>query len=343
MSDMSAIIKTTTSVSESGVVFAGFNQVALVIDIPEEDAIIDKDQRYKKYLNLSDLSKDFNDSTIEYKKAYSFFNQKESPAELFLLGMADDEDIDTAIEDFIQKGGGAYFLATTLTGEDKLKEIADKVEVNPQRLRFVISSNAANILDDGATDDIATYIKTKQHQKTNVIYHNKTDEFADTSILGRIYSIDEGESWENRTLKGLAVDNLTATHKQVLTDKRCGYVVDIQDNAVTKNILAGNGWFADIKRGIDYIDHAIDLRIVDIMLDADMPKNDTTLLKIKGAVVEVMDEGAKRNIVDKSTLEINIPLAADLPGGRDIILEDLYIFDYLHSIHALKIKGTVTI
>jgi hypothetical protein len=344
MSDnMDSIIKTTTNVSESGVVFAGFNKAALIVAIPATNPKIDTTNRYIKYVKLDDVKVDFADDTVEYKKAEAFFNQEIVPDELYIVAMDDAEDINDVLDDFVRRGGGAYFIGTTLTDQTKLEDMADKIETRSSRCRFIIVSHDADTLDNTKDTDIASYIKSKGYEKTNVVHHNDTDEHLDMKLIGRIYSIAEGESWENRVMKSISIDNLSSTHKETLKDKRCGYVVNIQDEAVTKNIVAGNGWYADIKRGVDYIDHAIDLKIVDLMVDNNISKTNAQLAKIKTAVVEVMEEGIEREIVDADTLIYNVPLANELNAGRDITLENLYEYDYLHSMHSIRISGTVTI
>ena len=341
MSDNSFVVKTTTNVNEASVVFAGFNQVALLI---EADDVINITTRYKKYAKIEEVETDYAVDTLVYKKSLAFFDQDKKPNELYLLAMdSASETFSVVIEDFITKKGGAYFIATTLTDETLLKAIAQAIEVSSTKMRFTIISGEANILNAGDDTDIASSIKASEFKRTNVLYHATADEYYDMKLLGRIYSTEEGESWDNRVMKGLTTDNLSTSHVNALKAKNCGFLINIDDDAWSKNIITGNDWFADIVRGIDYIDMAMDLEIISLLKDKDVPKNNTTMALIKAAVTTVTNEGIARNIVDAPTLEINVPLAENLNGGRDIVLDDLYVFDYLHSMHKITVSGTVTI
>jgi hypothetical protein len=341
MNDNSFVVQTTTNVNEASVTFAGFNKVALLI---EANATIDVVTRYKKYATIEEIEVDFATTTIEYKKSLAFFDQDVKPSELYLLAIdVAAETFSEVLGDFITKKGGAYFIATTLSDEAKLKEIAQAIEVSSTKMRLTISSDAANILDAAITVDIASSIKASQFKRTNVLYHETANEYFDMKLLGRIYSTVEGESWDNRVMKGLTTDNLSTSHINSLVAKNCGFLINIDDDAWSKNIISGNDWFADIVRGIDYVDMAMDLEIIAMIKDKDVPKDNKTMAQIKAAVTKVMNESVVRNIVDADTLEINVPLASELNDGRDIVLNNLYVFDYLHSMHKITVSGTVTI
>jgi hypothetical protein len=340
MSNINFIVKTTTHVRSAGSVFAGFNKVCLLVD----DSVITTAERFRVYSNIDDLKNDFDDTTIEYKKSAYFFDQETQPNEIYLLAVSSSEDVADAYKDFVAKNGGAYFITTTSTNEDVIKDIAAKVELLSSRVHFIFRSTSADILDNSKDTDIASFMSNKEYRRTTALYTDDENEYVDMKLAGRVYSINEGASWENRVMKGTKSTNVSSTNVIALEAKDCGFFVDINGETWSQNIKSSNGWFADINRGIDYIDKAIDERIINMARDTDLPKDNVTMAKIKAILLEVIaSEGVKRAIVDKPTMILNVPDASELNAGRDIVLDNLYSFDYLHSMHKITVNGTVTI
>ena len=340
MSNDNLVVKTITKVKQSGRVFAGFNKMVLLVPSSNELGV---EQRYLKFKSINELEEVFNNTSDVYKYAASFFNQLQSADEIYILAIDTNESMNDAINDFVSKGGGAYFMATTISDEARLKTIASEVELLDTRMMFVIASNSLDILNVNKDDDLASYLKSKDLKRTCIVYHDKSNEYASSTLLGRIYSTKEGESWENRVMKALTPSALNSTQMETLLNKNCGFFISIDGDTWSKNIVSTIGWYADITRGIDFIDKSVNVKIINMFKDSDIAKNNSSLTQIKGILSSTLDDGVKRFIVDEETIKLNIPLANQLANTRDIFLEDLYEFDYMHSMHKIKVTGSVTI
>lgn len=344
MDDRGLVVESSTTVEAAATTFAGFNKAILVID--EVAGKIDITNRYKVYKDINELKKDFESNTLIYKKALAFFYQDEDkrPDELYVVAMKDTEDFGEVVEDFITKEGSGYFVTTTKTNEQTLKDISEVVELLSVKMHFVIQTRNTDVLDPAKTEDIASFMQSKGYRRTTVLFHETLDEYFDMKLVGRVYSLDEGQTWENKVMKGLTrAYKLSSTHINSLKSKNCGFLIKIDGDIWSKNILSANKWFADISRGIDYIDTFINIRVIHLLRDKDVSKDNTLIASVRAIIEDVLAEGVKRKIVNKKTIKIDLPLADELNAGRDIEFKKVYSYDYLHSAHKITINGSVTI
>lgn len=231
----------------------------------------------------------------------------------------DAESPEDALDAISDIDDSYYNIAIRGATDDQLEDLATYIEGKEKLLDIV--TNDADVKDPLVLDDIASTLRDLNVKRTLVIYTEKTDEYPDAAIAGRILPTKEGTVNWAWTLVSLVTQSgltlpLTIGERKAIKDKRANYFINIKGNVTMydgitsgneeKRIMLGRDWFVARIRESIYTD----------MINDDLHAFDNeTLTKVEQRIREWAEEAIDRRILVNT---VDRPFTVTLPDADDI-------------------------
>jgi len=217
---------------------------------------------------------------------------------------------------------------------------------------YVCESQDTNSITTAVTNgELLDTIKTNAYARTLGFYHPSPANMAGAALLGRCLPIDAGSvTFFGKTLAGVAPVNLTATHRQNLTDRRASSYETVAGVNITFGGQVGSTTtgFLDVRRDLDWLQDDMSKAVFGMIVGA----NKVLFTDAGIAMVETEVRGSLKRATDRGILAENpafvvtVPAAADVDSGNKAArtLPNVKFSGTLAgAIHKVQLVGTVSI
>lgn len=246
-----------------------------------------------------------------------------------------------------------YGLLYAFNSKACVDAVSDFAEANDKL--FVAQTQESDVVrlsnasDTGGSQTVAGLLKADAKFRTALIYHPKTDAFADAALLGRCLPLDPGsETWAFKTLAGVASVTLTATQRTNALAKYCNVYETIAGVPVTEMGKVSGNEFIDVIRFRDWLRARLSEEIFAALARMQkIPFTDAGIAVIEGLVRGVLQDGVDvGGLASDPAPVVTVPLAADvslvdkaarhLPDVRfDAVLAG--------AIHTIAVSGVISV
>lgn len=243
-----------------------------------------------------------------------------------------------------------YAILNPWNSKAEVLAIAAWAEANG-KLYVAASQDTAIVTaaEAGATD-VAKAVKDASYARTAVIYHPANDAFADAAWCGRCLPLAPGsETWAYKTLAGVPVTKLTATHIANAAAKNANWYESIAGVAVTREgKVSANEWI-DVIRFRDWLEARIAERVFSRLAAAKkIPFTDGGIAIVEAEVRAQLSEAVTiGGLAADPAPTVSVPRSVDVaPADRAARrLRTVGFTAFLAgAIHTAKpISGTVTV
>lgn len=248
---------------------------------------------------------------------------------------------------------GASQAGATITYivEDDFKACAAWNETQ-KKILFVASSQAG-IYDPSSTDDIAYFLKSLAYDRTVCLYHtaaqeNTTPSWIEAGFPGEALPYDPGsQTWAFKTIAGVAPYGLTSGERTAVLAKNCNIYTTTAGVNITEAGKVASGEYIDIIRGLDWLEAKLQEAVFTNLINVrKIPMTDEGIALIENTIKGVLYEGARAGLLIESSIEVTVPLAADI-STADKLARALTGIEFTAilqgAIHSVSISGTVTV
>jgi hypothetical protein len=249
-----------------------------------------------------------------------------------------------------------YGLASAIESKVNGEAIAAWAETN----RKLFVAHSADDVEANGTGNYGSALKASAYDYTVPLWSRDTIDYPAAAWLGRMLATSPGAAdWIYKTLKGVAVDTLSATQKTNLEAQNWSWYEVTGSRNVTKTALIASGEKIDIIVGTDWLRSEIKLSVWDTISKADkIPYTDNGVSLIKGVIQGVLDLAVTRGFLDGGNgldpnddgfvapPQVTAPLVADIaPADRaNRLLPDVNFSGRLAgAIRKVGVAGVLTV
>ncbi len=254
----------------------------------------------KIYEDLSDLAKDWPETTNAYKAAQALFSQIPRVQDVAILDVTRDAtnptptELSSALNTLLDGGGIGtewYFLVYA----DREPVPGDRDELNDwigAQERIYLASSFQNETVADLVAAASTYVQNRTFIFAHDAAGTDDDEFFDAAFAGRVGAKYPGSvNWRHLMLNGISEPGYTATERATLEN---GNVMTYWKNPVgllvTTGGMATSGFWGDLQRAIDYLVASIRERIWDALSQKDkIPYDDTGIQYLASLVIQALE------------------------------------------------------
>lgn len=245
--------------------------------------------------------------------------------------------------------GNWYGLVLDTTSKAAITAAALWVEANKKV--FMPQSGDSDVVDGGATTDVASALKTSNYSRTGGIFHRGIGgkEWAAAAWMSVFLVADPGSATPAfKTLATISADQLRTGEISALKAKRFTRYCEMGGVPVTFEGRTSSGRFLDVVRFVDWLQAEMQNDVYFLLLNnPKLPYTDAGISVVKGAMEGTLKKGQTRGgIADSPAPRVIVPLVADTdPIDRaDRILRDLHFTARLSgALHSFKITGTLSV
>lgn len=356
MSELDNVVKLTISRQSTGLSSASFGSFAIVSEFAANKTTV-AFERIREYADLAEMTTDgWSASDKEYKAAQKVFSQNPSLTSIKIGRKTPDaEAVETwtaaltAIEG-IDSEWYCFILISTV--EADLKEAAAWAETATKI--FFYSSKAVGIKDGAVTNDIASFMKSQNYDRTVSIYHTADQDdatapsFIESALPGSCLPFAPGsQTWAYKTLAGVASYKLTSGEKTAIENKNCNTYIAISGVDVTQYGVVASGEYIDVIRGLDWLEARIKENVFSAFINGrKIPYTDAGIKSIALRVSTVLQEAVRAGVLAQGSVVVTVPTVSQIPEADRIArnLPDVSFTARLAgAIHNVSISGTVTV
>jgi hypothetical protein len=262
-----------------------------------------------------------------------------------------NEGIETDLAAIALENNSWYFLLGIGLSKAEILAAAAWVEAN-SKIFVVATSDTINVsLATGA--DLAPSpmkaLKNANYARTAAIFHPAPDAFADCAWVGKCAPLNPGsETWKFKTLAGVAVTTLTATHETNVNDKDGNHYQTVAGIGMTAEGVVAVGEFIDVIRFRDWLAARLAETIFAHLAAADkIPFTDDGIAVIEGDVRSVLAEGiAAGGLASNPAPTVTVPKASAVSTANKNLrkLPDVkFTATLAGAIHAVEISGVISV
>lgn len=241
-----------------------------------------------------------------------------------------------------------YNIVNLFPSEAVISAIATYAESNEKLFVADVQDSATVTAAAGGTDT-ADDLKDSAFARTAPLYHPDPGEFAASSWAGRCLPLDPGsETWMFKTLAGVPVYPISATHQTNLEAKNCNYYYAVAGVNITKDGKVSSGSFIDFIRFRDWFKARLSERLFGRLANASkIPYTDAGIAILEAEVRAQIKEGiAVGGIATDPAPTVTAPKAADASSADRAarLLRNLrFTFTYAGAIHKILVSGNISL
>jgi len=303
--------------------------------------------RVKQYSAIHEVAEDYEKETEEFKAAILAFGQS-SKIDNILIGQVFAEESYTDAYMAITKANNDFY-AVVITSKEAANQLAISALVETDRKIFGISSNDAEILDSENQDNILHKINALNRKRTFVIYNSNAGEgvYPEAAWFGLMLTKAAGSAtWGYKKLSGFAADNISDNDAETLGGKNGNYFCSFAGTDIMLTGKMANGEWIDTVRGLDWLDNHLKVQVGNALISSKkIAFTNSGATVIEAAIFFALKDAANMDIVDKETIEVNVPDIRSLPEAAKLkrILPNVTFKAVLvGAIHTIRIQGSLS-
>lgn len=264
--------------------------------------------------------------------------------------LVENENIGDSLTAIKNESNDFYAVVITSHTAFDIKKTAEWVET--ERKLFFASNNDTDVLTSSTTD-IASYLKSKNYNRTSYFFSNDHNKYPEAAWCGLMLpnnpdTINGHPTWAFKTLSGITADNLTDSQVQYLINKNANFYRVYGGVSIVLDGKVSSGEYIDIMRGVDWLESRLQERIYSRLVN--LPKLPYTNSGI--AVIESEIRAQLRAAVNYGFLAadpaptVTVPLVADIPSNDRLLRKVTGItFSGIlaGAVHYVEIRGTVSV
>lgn len=225
--------------------------------------------------------------------------------------------------------------------------------------KLFVTCSGEDGMDNGeVTADIGSELEANNYFRTAIWYHTEYDsDYPDSGAMARCFAIEPGgETWANKRLSGISVDNLTETQYKALTKKNINTFEKFRNIAITQNGVVSAGEWIDVIRFRDWLVEQIRVEEFNMLINRDkLPYTDAGIAIVENVLNKVLKKGQDRGGIAPTEYDedgnkilgykITVPKASSISANKKAsrVLSDVTFTARLAgAIHAMEIKGSLT-
>lgn len=232
MSDeISQIVEVYISRETAQVNTASFDVPLLFVNLPDvpdpTDPVntipADVTDRVQVFTQASQVADAFGTDSTAHKMAVKLMGGDVRPAQ-FMVGVKNSaETYKQGVTEAIAYNGDWYMIAADTKQSQDIKDIAEVIQAT--RRMYIASSSEEDITDMGVTNDLGSFLKDTNYDRTILVYHTKAEEqFPEVAWMGTQLTFTPGSNtWAFKGGAGVTRDRLSGTQLQALRDKNVNF------------------------------------------------------------------------------------------------------------------------
>ena len=339
------ITRQTTSVA-----VAAFN-VPLILSQFATNKTTTAFTRARVYGSVAEMASDgWTSSDAVYKIANAIFSQNPSVNKI-VVGRKDSNDatIDAALNAIANENNDWYGIVVDQALVSSFADVASWVETAKKFAIFWITD--VNAYDPSKSTDLASVLKLANRNRSAVVWHATPAggaDYPDAAWMGEGFPYEPGTStWAYKTLNGVTPDTLLASQETALKAKNCNYYMTVGGVSITQEGKVASGEYIDIIIGTDWIEARLREAVYSALVNnRKIPYDDTGISMIEGLVKGVLNEAARKGILQADSIAVTVPKYADIPQADKLArkLPDVkFSALYQGAIHSVTINGTISV
>ena len=177
-------------------------------------------ERIRTYASIEEVEADFTAGDIEIELARDLFSQEIRPPQIKIgqLEAADSGNYVTALTAIQAIDDDWYGLVTETRAEADILAIAAFIQA---RIKIYFATTSDSAVKDNTAGNVLEDLVAGGFFRTMLWYSEDTDNHLAAAIAGKQLPKDPGSTnWAYQTLAGPAVDSLTTTEQNNVTDNR---------------------------------------------------------------------------------------------------------------------------
>lgn len=193
------------------------------------------------------------------------------------------------------------FTFTKELTTQNLKDAAAWAEARVKMFGFTTADS--NVLDQAATDDIASYMKSNLYDRTICIW-DSNDPYQIVSAFARGFTVNFNEQNSTITLKfkllpGTSPITITESQRLALVAKNCNYYTYFGDSAMLAEGVMASGKFFDERHGLDWLQNAIETNVFGYLYTrtTKVPQTDKGVAAIVQQVEKSCQDGVRNGLL----------------------------------------------
>lgn len=207
----------------------------------------------------------------------------------------------------------------------------------------------SNSSDTGGSQTVAGLLKATNYFRTALIYHPKTDAFADAAWAGVCLPMDPGsETWMFKTLAGVATTTLTATYRTNALAKYANVYETVAGVAITADGKVSGNEYIDVIRFRDWLEAGMSEEIFGALARSKkIPYTDEGIAVIEGIVRAQLQAGIDvGGLSNDPAPVVTVPLASSVSAGDKAarVLRNVKFDAVLAgAIHQVIVTGVIAV
>lgn len=246
-----------------------------------------------------------------------------------------------------------YFPLCAFNSNAMVQAIASYAATNRQPFMFATIDTPVPRTAISGTDDIAEYEKNAANDYAWTLYKDSIGHFADCAWVGARAPVVPGtETWKFAPLVNVPADAFNATERTNMRAKNCNFYENTGGSNMTEEGYAASGRFMDLVRYIDALRFNLAARCFADMIRAGqvggkIPFDDTGIGVFQSEVLGQLRNDAGLKILDKNSIQVNVPKASDgLPNvdkPNRVLGGITFSAIYTGAIHKAEITGQLNV
>jgi len=217
---------------------------------------------------------------------------------------------------------------------------------------FFAQNAASEMLDVGASSDIASLLTAKANFRTSVWYHADNTEFLEMALMGgQLPTLPGSITWAYKSLSTITVDTLTDGQKAAVHSKNANTYDTVASVAITeegKTCDTASGEWIDVIRGVDWIQVNMSADLYTLLVNSPkVPYSTAGISSVKGVLINVLATAQTQGILTlDEPATVTVPDIADVSAGDKgtRTLNDVTFTGILAgAIQKINVQGTVTL
>jgi hypothetical protein len=294
------------------------------------------------YSSLTDIDTEvYATTSAEYKAAASYFAQSPKPKQLIIAHTQanGDKSANETAEAIYTKVAvqDNSFYGVVIVDKTAERQVAVAKLVEADKKLFGVSTEKTEVIAN-----------LTNFNRTFVLHHSKAkDTYAEAAWFGKMFTKDAGSAtWAFKELATVEADKLSTTEVQAIKALNYNFFTNFGGKAIALEGKALSGEYLDIMQATDWLSLYLQSGIANLLLQSDkIPMTNDGIAMVESVIRNSLNEAAQRNLIDKSSIAINVPnvldISTELRASRTI--EASFSARLQGAIHVLHIKGTVTI
>lgn len=240
-----------------------------------------------------------------------------------------------------------YAILCPFTSRAVSLAIAAYAEAN-KKLFVADVQDSATVTAAAGGSDVADDLKDAAYARTAAIYHPDNSVFAAASLAGKCLPFEPGsETWKFKTLAGVPIYPITATHQTNLEAKFCNYYYRVAGVNITTQGQVSANEFIDVIRFRDWLEARMGERVYGVLVNnRKVSYTDRGIAIIEGVIRAQLSEGiAVGGLTDDPKPTVTVPKTSAASGSdrtARLLRSVNFTATLAGAIHKLVITGTIT-